>query len=126
MKQVLTDEQIEKIKELADQGLRQRDIAKQLGLSQSMVRYWYTKVDYAKKEERGLKMCGTCKYRSQICCEYLLVTGRQRNCSPYNCDKYVKGKFKGNQTISGYGFALSSRSRKTFDRMAYSQEDKGV
>lgn len=127
MKQILTEEQTNMISELANQGYRQCEIAKQLGISAYMVRYWFAKIkDKDTDDVRAIKKCPTCKYRSRMCCEYLLLTGKRRNCSPYECDKYEKGTYKGGQGIDGYGYSLASRNRKAFNRLAYSQEDKGV
>lgn len=127
MKQILTEEQTEKIAELANKGYRQCDIARELNLSANMVRYWFAKSRDAENTViKATKKCGTCKYRSRICCEYILVTGKKRGCSPYGCDKYEKGSFLGTTPIDGYGFALVSHNRKQFNQMAYSQEDKGV
>lgn len=42
------------------------------------------------------KQCKSCKYRGKIQsingCDYIYLTGKMRNCSPKECDKYEQGK----------------------------------
>ena len=40
--------------------------------------------------------CATCKYRCRLeehtCCQFILITGHMRGCSPENCTRYISGK----------------------------------
>lgn len=57
------------------------------------------------------KPCMTCKYRSGfgaskesrrlVTCDYLLITGSRRGCSPENCEKYEQ-KTKTRRANDGY------------------------
>ena len=47
-------------------------------------------------DENYRKQCSKCRFRgvigSQRCCDYILITGKPRGCSPVGCNKFEKGK----------------------------------
>lgn len=46
--------------------------------------------------QKKRQQCKTCIYRAYQGrgCDYILITGERRGCSPEKCDKYTKGKKK--------------------------------
>ena len=53
-------------------------------------------IKMAKHKKTSTNRCGSCKYScvlsGDIICDYLLITGKRRECKAEECDKYEKGK----------------------------------
>lgn len=68
--------------------------------------------------------CLTCIYRGEkvdgIGCEYILIEGRSRGCSPDECDKYKKGKRK--QKPVQRPPVISKRTRREPKKMSEKQK----
>ena len=123
MKRIITDEQINEIATLASKGLRQCDIARATGIGAQTVKYWFYKTQGIPLNRGGVfvgfKPCATCKYRGIDTCDYLIITGKRRNCSAVHCRCYVKGDPVGRQKA----LTISERQLrdKDFKRLMYSQ-----
>ena len=125
MKRTITDEQINEIATLASKGLRQCDIARETGLAQQIVKYWFYKVQGIpilthKNSCKGFKPCGTCKYMGSGTCDYLIITGHRRNCPAVNCKCYVKGDYVG-RTKALTVVTERKLTKSDFKQLIYSQ-----
>ncbi len=100
--------------ELAAQGMKVGQIARQIGAKYSTVYHWLNPdkcqpkkkaedipVDYRNPDARpgwnaDRKKCKTCRYRARADngggCDYIEIAGHSRGCDVGDCDRYVKGK----------------------------------
>lgn len=100
--------------ELAAQGMKVGQIARQIGAKYSTVYHWLNPekcrpkskkqeipVDYKNPDAKpgwnaDREKCKTCRYRARADkgggCDYIEIAGHSRGCDVEDCDRYVRGK----------------------------------
>lgn len=124
MKRKVTDEQVKAIMELTEQGLDSGEIGRMFGMTPSNVCYWIRK-ERKKNEppvEKPILKCPDCKYygRHTKTCDYIIITGNQRDCPKEDCNRYKKGAYAGDYKV-GKICALQIHEKRDFKKFIYSQ-----
>ena len=108
----------EEVREYLRQDMTIKEISERLGVSYQLAYDYVRKKKYdpgyvkgilekqeqkktkkrkenSKQRAKRRKKCETCQFRGEANkngCDYILIMGHRRGCSPEDCDKYKKGK----------------------------------
>lgn len=122
MQRILTDEQLETIRSMLALGKKNCEIAKALNLPSPTVSYWIRK-ERNKDNSKSKIRCSGCIYfgRHTKTCDYILITGKTRECEIEDCNKFKKGGYAGNDHKIGTMCISQKYPQEDFSKYIYSQ-----